>query len=102
MDKKNRNITEVEIYRDSYKIINDASPEYTKSLARYVDEKMKEISQSASTVSSLKVAVLAALNIADELFKLKKEMKTENEIVNKETDKLFRLTQSSTNIKQAG
>jgi len=29
-------------------------------------------------------------------------MKTENEIVNKETDKLFRLTQSSTNIKQAG
>ncbi len=96
MDKEKRNITEVEIYRESYKIVNDALPKYTQSLAKYVDARMKDISQSTSTISSMKVAVLAALNIADELFKVKKELKTEKEITEKETDNLYRLIQNST------
>lgn len=96
MEKEKRNITEVEIYRESYKIVNDALPKHTQSLAKYVDARMKDISQSASTISSMKVAVLAALNIADELFKVKKELKTEKEITEKETDNLYRLIQNST------
>tara|TARA_B100000959_G_scaffold278922_1_gene338181 strand:- start:635 stop:931 length:297 start_codon:yes stop_codon:yes gene_type:complete len=95
MDKEKRNITEVEIYKESYKIVNDASPKYTQSLAKYVDEKMKDISQTTSTVSSMKVAVLAALNIADELFKVKQEIKTEREVIEKETDSLYRLIQDN-------
>ena len=96
MDKEKRNLTEVEIYKEAYKIVNDASPKYTQSLAKYVDEKMKDISQATSTVSSMKVAVLAALNIADELFKVKQELKTEKEVIEKETDSLYRLIQSNT------
>lgn len=96
MEKEKRNITEVEIYKESYKIVNDASPKYTQSLAKYVDEKMKDISQNASTVSSMKVAVLAALNIADDLFKVKGELKTEKEIIEKETDSLYRLIKDNT------
>lgn len=96
MDREKRNITEVEIYKESYKILNDASPKHTQSLAKYVDAKMKDISQSASTVSSMKVAVLAALNIADELFKVKRELKTEKEIIEKETNSLYRLIQGNT------
>ena len=95
MNKEKRNIREVEIYKDSYKIVNDASPKYTQSLAKYVDEKMKDISQTTSTVSSIKVAVLAALNIADELFKVKRELKTEKEVIEKETDSLYQLIQSN-------
>jgi cell division protein ZapA len=95
MNKEKRNITEVEIYKDSYKIVNDASPKHTQSLAKYVDEKMKDISQTTSTVSSIKVAVLAALNIADELFKVKRELKTEKEVIEKETDSLYQLIQSN-------
>jgi len=95
MNKEKRNIREVEIYKDSYKIVNDASPKYTQSLAKYVDEKMKDISQTTSTVSSMKVAVLAALNIADELFKVKRELKTEKEVIEKETDNLCRLIQGN-------
>ena len=95
MNKEKRNIREVEIYKDSYKIVNDASPKYTQSLAKYVDEKMKDISQTTSTVSSMKVAVLAALNIADELFKVKQELKTEKEVIEQETDSLYRLIQGN-------
>ncbi len=56
-------------------------PLYINALARYVDEQMHRIANSSSTVASAKVAVLTALNIADELFSLrdKKENKKEKE-----------------------
>ena len=88
---KQKDITEVEILGESYRILNNAPPEHTQTLAKYVDEKMKEISQSSSAVSSLKIAVLTALNIADELFKEKKELETEKEMIALETENLFRL-----------
>jgi cell division protein ZapA len=62
----------VEIYDQSYHL-RGTDPEYIADLAEYVDSKMRLISQQASTVDSLKVAVLAALNIADELHVLKRK-----------------------------
>jgi cell division protein ZapA len=61
----------VEIYDQSYHL-RGTDPEYIADLAEYVDSKMRLISQQAATVESLKVAVLAALNIADELHVLKR------------------------------
>ena len=61
----------VEIYDQNYHL-RGTDPEYIQDLAKYVDGKMRLISQQASTVDSLKVAVLAALNIADELHVLKR------------------------------
>ena len=55
----------VEIYDQTYQL-RGTDPEYIGKLADYVDTKMRVISQQASTVDSLRVAVLAALNIADE------------------------------------
>jgi len=62
----------VEIYDQSYHL-RGTDPEYIADLAEYVDSKMRLISQQAATVESLKVAVLAALNIADELHVLKRK-----------------------------
>jgi len=45
-------------------------PDYIRRLARYVDEKMRAISTRTHTVDSLRTAVLAALNIADEYYQL--------------------------------
>ncbi|MBI2916087.1 MAG: cell division protein ZapA [Elusimicrobia bacterium] len=59
----------VVIHGQTYEILgNSADTLYYHSLARYVEEKMKEIQQSTQIVSSQKIAVLAALNVADELF----------------------------------
>ena len=44
-------------------------PEYVARLAAYVDEKMRAAADSTPTGDSLRLAVLAALNIADELFR---------------------------------
>jgi cell division protein ZapA len=60
----------VEIYDQTYQL-RGSDPEYIGKLADYVDTKMRLISQQASTVDSLRVAVLAALNIADEYLILK-------------------------------
>jgi cell division protein ZapA len=62
----------VDIYDQSYHL-RGTDPEYIADLAEYVDSKMRLISQQAATVESLKVAVLAALNIADELHVLKRK-----------------------------
>ena len=60
----------IEIYDQTYKFSADQDEEYLKKLAAYVDEKMRVVGESTRTVDSLKVAVLAALNIADEMFTL--------------------------------
>ncbi len=61
----------VEIYNQTYSIRSDGDNEYIQELAEYVDRKMREISSGTMTVDSLKVAILAALHVADEFFQLK-------------------------------
>lgn len=63
----------VEIYNQTYNIRSDGDNDYILKLAEYVDSKMREISSGTLTVDSLKVAILAALHIADELHQLKKD-----------------------------
>jgi cell division protein ZapA len=61
----------VEIYNQTYSIRSDGDNDYIQDLAEYVDSKMREISSGTMTVDSLKVAILAALHIADEYYQLK-------------------------------
>lgn len=61
----------VEIYNQTYSIRSDGDNEYILRLADYVDSKMRDISSGTLTVDSLKVAILAALHIADEFHQAK-------------------------------
>ncbi|MBA2620493.1 MAG: cell division protein ZapA [Acidobacteria bacterium] len=63
----------VEIYNQTYNIRSDGDNEYIMRLAEYVDGKMREISSGTLTVDSLKVAILAALHVADEFHQLKNQ-----------------------------
>lgn len=58
----------IEIYDQTYNVNSGQSDEYLEQLAAYVDAKMREIADATRIADSLKVAVLASLNIADELF----------------------------------
>ena len=64
------NSVRVEIFGSEYRIRGDADPESIQEIAHYVDSKMREVSTETSLSSSLKVAILAALNIAGELFRV--------------------------------
>jgi cell division protein ZapA len=59
----------VEIHGQRYPIRSGLDPDYVARLATYVDEKMRTAADSTPTGDSLRLAVIAALNIADELFR---------------------------------
>jgi len=62
----------VDIYDQSYNL-RGTDPEYIHKLAEFVDLKMRTVAEQTQTVDSLRLAVLAALNIADEYHLLKKK-----------------------------
>jgi cell division protein ZapA len=59
----------VEVFGQRYPIRSTLDEEYVVRLASYVNERMSMAAESAPSGDSLRVAVLAALNIADELFR---------------------------------
>ena len=68
--EKIQHLVPVEIYGQSYNLQGEGDASYITGLAAFVDRKMREVSDQTATVDSLKVAILAALNIADEHFQL--------------------------------
>ncbi len=69
MEKKT---IKVNIWGIEYALKSDADPQYIQKLAEYVDQKIRKLEENIQVKSQLKISVLAALNIADELFRLKR------------------------------
>jgi cell division protein ZapA len=65
---------QVEIFGQVYSVRAGAEAGHVERLAAHVDGHMREIARSAGVVDSLRVAVLAALNIADEAVRLREEL----------------------------
>jgi cell division protein ZapA len=76
-------IIEIEIYRQKYriKVKGEEDEKYISHLTSYVDQKMREVAVKSKSVDSLKIAVLAALNIADEFFLSQKKLDQLNEVL---------------------
>jgi cell division protein ZapA len=68
---KNPEGVRVVIYDQEYNMKGELDPEYIRKLAKYLDAKMRSIAGRSRTVDSLRVAVLAGLNMADEYHQLK-------------------------------
>lgn len=69
---EDNNSIRVDIYDETYNL-RGSDPAYIQRLAEVVDAKMRAVAQHTSTVDSLRVAVLAALNIADDYYQLKRK-----------------------------
>jgi cell division protein ZapA len=65
------NSVRVEIFDQAYNL-RGSDPEYILKLAEYVDAKMRAVAEQTHTVDTVRLAVLAALNIADEYHLLKR------------------------------
>jgi cell division protein ZapA len=63
----------VEIFDQVYNL-RGSDADYIIRLAEYVDMKMRAVSEQTATVDSVRLAVLAALNIADEYHLLKRQL----------------------------
>jgi cell division protein ZapA len=81
----------VDIQGQRYPIRSTLDPDYVARLALYVDEKMRAAADSAPTGDSLRLAVLAALNIADELFRSRDANRDRDGRLAERTEELERL-----------
>lgn len=80
-DSQTMQSVQVEIYNQVYNIRFDGDSDYVVRLAEYIDERMREIAATTRTADSLKVAVLTALHITDELYQLKTQLEqTDNQL----------------------
>jgi cell division protein ZapA len=65
--------TIVEIFGQTYSVRGEGDPDYLMELARFVDSRMREVAAQVATVDPMKIAILAALNIADEFSRYRKQ-----------------------------
>ncbi len=72
MDGQNDS-TEVEIFGQTYNVRGEGDPDYLSELARFVDSRMRDVAAQVATIDPLKIAILAALNIADEFSRYRKQ-----------------------------
>jgi cell division protein ZapA len=72
----NNSSVRVEIFDQPYNL-RGSDPEYILKLAEYVDAKMRAVSEQTHTVDTARLAVLAALNIADEYHLIKRKTDVE-------------------------
>lgn len=86
MEEKNE--VRVQIFGTSYTIRGEAEQAYVQRVATYVDAKMREINEKLPVASVAKVAVLASLNLADELFREREERRRLSELVTQRADRL--------------
>ncbi|AMA72020.1 MULTISPECIES: cell division protein ZapA [Aneurinibacillus] len=73
MSGQNKERVVVEIYGQYYTMKGDSSSSHMRMIAGYVDDKMRKISEANPRLDTNKLAVLAALNMADEYFRLRME-----------------------------
>ena len=84
-------VVPVDILGQRYPIRSALDPDYVAKLAAYVDEKMRAAADSTPTGDSLRLAVLAALNVADELFRCREAARTRNGEIAERAEELEKL-----------
>ena len=73
------NAVRVEIFDQAYNL-RGSDPEYILQLAEYVDSKMRAVAEATNTIDTVRLAVLAALNIADELATLENATRSQGSL----------------------
>ena len=76
-------ILEIEIFDQKYriKVKGEEDEKYINHLTSYLDQKMREVAVKSKSADTVKIAVLAALNITDEFFLCQKKMDKLNEVI---------------------
>lgn len=84
-------VVTVEIAGQRYPIRSSLDERYVAELAAYVDQKMRTAALAAPSTDMLGLAVLVALNVADELFRARSEQSTAHGEINERALRLERL-----------
>ena len=93
-------VVNVEIHGHRYPIRSGLAPDYVAELAAYVDEKMRLAGGGFPRGDTMKIAVLAAINIADEFFRACDEVETDQAAITRRAAALERMVDLALGLDQ--
>src|SRR4051812_13558136 len=99
MEQSSR-VVNVDIHGQLYPIRSGLDPAYVAELAAFVDEKIRLASRESPAGDTLKLAVLAALNIADECFRVRDEERRHHDSVTHRAEALERMVDLALGLDQ--
>ncbi len=90
------NQVQISIFGQEYSVKAPADPDYIKKIAEYLDDKMREVQSGFSTTqSSTRIAILAGMNITDELFTARQSDELDSTEVEEKISSLIELIDDS-------
>ncbi len=92
-----KNLVRIEILGREYNVRSDEGEDRVKKIAEYVDQKIKEITADTKTLSTINVAILAALNIADDYFRAVEDQNHLTRTVKNKSGQLIAMIDSKIN-----
>jgi cell division protein ZapA len=85
----------IEIFDQTYNVHAEGDEAYLRQLASFVDEKMRTVAETTRQADSTRLAVLASLNIADELFTLRRRQEDLEGPLRKRVEKCVNLVEKA-------
>ncbi len=90
------NQVQISIFGQEYSVKAPADPDYIKKIAEYLDDKMREVQSGFSTTqSSTRIAILAGMNITDELFTARQSDESDSTEVEEKISSIIELIDDS-------
>ena len=83
-----KHLVEVEILGETYMLKSDTSAEYTRRVAEHVDQTAREIREESGVVDQRRVAILTALAVADQLFRMREGVDVVKGLAEKRAERL--------------
>lgn len=85
---QSKEMVEVQILGETYKIKSETSREYTQRVAQHVDRTAKEVRAESGIVDTKKVAILTALAVTDQLFRMREGVEVVKGLAEKRAERL--------------
>lgn len=79
-----------------FSVLSDRGEEYVDSVVAFVNENAKDIGSASKDISTLGIAILVALNVADELFRLKEEKEDFYSVLERRSETLINYIEEKT------
>ena len=79
----------IRILGQEYKVKTGGNEEHVQSLSRYVNERIRDIQQKGSAVSTMELVTVVMLNLADDVAKARSELRSYQESVSRKVDQLI-------------
>ncbi len=87
--------TSVEVYGYTFNVKSDLNRKQVQEIAEYVDAKMKDLAAKLKVSSTSRLAVMAAINIAEEFYRIKSEQNELSEAIEEKSTRLIQLVEDS-------